>query len=256
MIKKLKTIAWYKKMIVILACIAAIQGTYYFTSAEKREVSISKEQRGIYDRALVRAGTPKELLASLSDYQKKFILENLENGAVYHASNSDIAEPSSMMSDKMPDMRLTIISYSVEIDGEQQYQLFPSFQWLGSGYTIENDTFSFELDHDWAATSNWKTEENDSEEMTVYFTRSNGKQISIGTIAPYDIVNAGASGYVFSMPDGCNRKSDGYYGACAVYYAKKTVENPVPSIILRYTHTSNSLLNSSKKSYFAHLSIE
>lgn len=54
-----------------------IQGTYYLPVARKNEFSgISAEQRGTYNRVLIRAGTPKELLASLSDYQKKFILEN------------------------------------------------------------------------------------------------------------------------------------------------------------------------------------
>lgn len=259
MIEKLKLLKQkkhFKKIILALVCIIAIQGTYYLTTAEKNKFSsITAEQRGTYDRALMRAGTPKELLGFLPDYQKKFILEHLEQGAVYNTSNSYIAEAAGIDAESMPDMRFSLISYSFEVDGEQQYQLFPSFQWLGNGYTIENDVFSFTLEPEWEGTSIWKEGEDSPVEMAVYFTRSNGKQISIDTVNPYDIYVTEA-GYCFQMPKGCNKKSDGCYGACAVCCVKKKTESATPFLHINYKHYTNSFLDSHLKGYLCDLKIE
>ncbi len=227
-----------------------IQGTYYLSVARKNEFSgISAEQRGTYNRVLIRAGTPKELLASLSDYQKKFILENLEKNAVYETSNSYIKEPVSTRSKLMSDMCLSFICYSFETNGEKQYQIFPSFQWLGNSYTIEHDAFELSL-HPADFEPIYPNLNDSPVKMAVYFTRPNGKQISIGSIEQYpEMLDPKQPIADFQMPDGCNKKSDGYYGGCAVYYAKKIGNDTSTPLLIKYMHQSNTLFHSDVTSY-------
>jgi len=216
------------------------------------EKSYSKENENVasgilsrYDEILTVAGTPKEILNSFSNSQKKYIVENLKENAVYQSSKSYIItedaenqnrDASTAFFSNLPKdlVEVTVSNYTVSVNGVEQEIIFPSFKWLKNGYSIGNDSFGFALHQGWYAVPD------SNPNMAVYLSNAWGRQKSIN----YAPINATQYGYIFQLASGHgNSAPGGFYEGYAVFYAKKNKKDADDAISIIYVH-DNSLNHS------------
>lgn len=205
------------------------------------EDKISEADIEQYKSILVEAGTPNEVLQDSSDEQIAFIAKNLREGETYEAIdnvefdselvNNNISTYSlSNLSDKL--IRITVICYSYQNNGEKQYRFFPSFKWLSNGYGIDNDSFAFAL------YDSWEVVPDTPAQIAVYLKNSYGTQQS----KIYYPVEASQYGYAYSFSSGISVPT-GYYEGYAVFYARKKRSDATNGISVKYVHDSSSFLN-------------
>lgn len=192
------------------------------------------------DEQLLDAGVPEYIINTMSDGQKEYISENLESGAVYESYDSYVLTPETAQSNvstlslsTLSDNRIkvSVICFAVTRKGEQQYEIFPSFEWLETGTAIRNDTFAFAL------YSGWEAVEDTVAKMTVYLSNSSGRQQSIS----YEATDASQYGYGFSIPsNNCLAAPNGYYEGYAMFYARKKVSSATNALTVKYIHDTTS----------------
>lgn len=199
------------------------------TEADDKQLNngenISKADIKRYKEILLEAGTPREVLADSSDEQIVFIAENLKSGEIYEAIDSFEFE------DEL--IRITIICYSYQNNGEKQYKFFPSFRWLKTGYGIDNDSFGFAVNDGWEMVP-------DMPAKTKVYLKNSSKSKSV-RIYDYDPIDASQYGYAYSFADGISVPNC-YYEGYGVFYARKKEVNEVNEVSITYVHDNSSVL--------------
>lgn len=216
------------------------------TEADDKQLNngenISKADIKRYKEILLEAGTPREVLADSSDEQIAFIAENLKSGEIYEAIDSfefedelindnNSANSESDLSNKL--IRITIICYSYENNGEKQYKFFPSYRWLKTGYGIDNDSFGFAVYDGWEMVP-------DMPAKTKVYLKNSSKSKSV-RIYVYDPIDASQYGYAYSFTDGISVPNC-YYEGYGVFYARKKEVNEVNEVSITYVHDNSSVL--------------
>lgn len=187
--------------------------------------NISKADIKRYKEILLEAATPREVLAGSSDEQIAFIAENLKSGEIYEAIDSFEFE------DEL--IRITIICYSYQNNGEKQYKFFPSFRWLKTGYGIDNDSFGFAVYDGWEMVP-------DMPAKTKVCLKNSSKSKSV-RIYDYDPIDASQYGYAYSFTDGISVPNC-YYEGYGVFYARKKEVNDENEVSITYVHDNSSVL--------------
>ena len=233
-----------KKIICGLLSAAVIAGILILPSDwdcyAKGEYDVYEMSEADCDGQLRDSGVPESVIDSMSGRQKEYISENLEPDAVYESYDSYVLTPEAVKSDDsalrtltLSDNRIkvTVLCFAVIRQGEQQYEIFPSFEWLETGTAVRNDTFAFALYSGWEAVADTVPK------MVVYLSNSGGRQQSIS----YEAIDASQYGYGFSIPaNNCFAAPGGYYEGYVMFYARKTVSTASNPISVKYIHDTTS----------------
>jgi len=225
----------FKKAICMIMSVMVIFTSTIIIHAEEME---SNSELTKYERILYEAGTPKNVLAQISEGQQEFIVENLLDNAIYEGienfecgtNTSNIARGNATLSESR--IQVTVVCYQVYVNGERQFLFFPSFKWLETGTKISNDTFAFAL------YSGWEVVPNSSCHIKVNLINSSGVQQTVS----HQPTDCSQYGYGYSFP-GASSAPGGYYEGHAVCYARKKDSNATNGISVKYVHDTSRYFN-------------
>lgn len=229
-----------KKFICAVLSVAVIAGSsslfFAWNCYVQDEDDVYEVSETDCDGQLRDIGVPESVIDNMSSGLKEYISENLEPDAVYESYDSYVLPPEAVQSDffqlrslALSDDRIkvTVLCFAVTRQGEQQYEIFPSFEWLETNAVIRNDTFAFALYSGWEAVADTVPK------MVIYLSNSSGRQQSIS----YEAIDASQYGYGFSVPsNNCFAAPGGYYEGYVMFYARKKVSTAKNTISVKYIH--------------------
>lgn len=198
---------------------------------------------------LLNAGVPQNVLNDLSDGQIDFISKNIDYDAVYESYECSIIENGNcadMLSQvhsgisvcseeslERGQISVSVVSFSVKINGEKLTEIFPSFKWNDWGKGINNDSFAFAVDDGWTARSDY------TEQMAVYVNYKDGTQSETPVVYLPCVNNKYGCSYTIPRDKFTSSVNQCYEGH-AIMYAQKEKSTARNVLRVKYMHNMSS----------------